>query len=112
MFKFVLLRFRLDRKALGLSSGDVTKIYRKLYGYDNRSHYGRYRHWVGGVMDEVKGKKVGGGNILVPSKNIDRLLKFLDENNAIVDTISDRIFMEEEDFDRIISMGKDEEFRK
>ena len=63
-------------------------------------------------MDEVNGKKVGGGNILVPSKNIDQLLKFLEEYNAIIDIVSDRIFMEEEDFNGIISMGKDEETRK
>jgi len=106
MFRVVLLRFSFDRKKLGLSSGDVNKFYRKLYGYHSCSHYGTYHHWINGFLDDVNGKKVSNSSILVPDICLARLTEYLENNDAIVEVITDKLFMEEAEFAKIHSMGK------
>jgi len=105
MLRVVLLRFKLDRNAL--SSGDVNRFYRKLYGYHSCSFYGKYHHWVNGLLDEVNGKKVSNSTIMIPNTNLTQLKEYLEDNSASVEIISDKIFIEEKEFVKIKSMGKE-----
>ena len=107
MIQIALLRFSFDRKALCLSVAEANKFYRKLYGYHNSSHYGRYHHWVNGFIDEIDGKKIASSMILIPKDNLTALIKFLEENGAEVQIVADELLMEEEEFEKIISMGKE-----
>lgn len=106
MQRFVLVRVDLDRKKLGLTPGDANKFFRRFYGYHSCSHYGQYHHWVEGFLDEIDGKRVASGAILIPEKNFISLKKYLDDAGATMDIVSDRLFMESKDFDQLISMGK------
>ena len=107
MIQIVLLRFKFDRKTLKMSSKDANKITRQLFGYHSHSFYGKYHHWVNGLLDEIEGKRIGAGTILIPEKMFDQLKKFLECNNAMYEVTSNRIFMMEEDFLKIKSMGKE-----
>lgn len=106
MQRFVLVRVDLDRKELGMTPGDANKFFRRFYGYHSCSHYGQYHHWAEGFLDEIDGKRVASGAILIPEKNFISLKKYLGDAGATMDIVSDRVFMESEDFDQLISMGK------
>ena len=112
MLKVILIRITLNRKSLGLTTGEVSKFQRQLYGYHSSSHYGRYHNWVSGLLDAVKGKKVGNGMLLVPENDFSRLRQFLDESKATVEIVTDKLHIEEEDFDKIETMGPDIRFQK
>ncbi len=76
MLRVVLLRFGFDRKKLGLDVKDANKFYRKLYGYHSCSCWGRYHHWVDGLLSEIDGKKIGKSLIMIPADNFGRLEDF------------------------------------
>ena len=107
MIQLALVRFSFDRKALGLSLLKANKFYRTLYGYHNSSHYGRYHHWVNGFIDDIDGKKIASSMILLPNDNITILTNYLEEHGSEVQIVVDKFFMEEKEFDKIISMGKE-----
>lgn len=107
MIQLVLLRFKFDRKTLKMTSKDANKIARQLFGYHSHSFYGKYHHWVNGLLDEIDGKRIGAGTILVPRNAVNQLKNFLENNNAIYEIISSKLFMKKEDFLKIKSMGKD-----
>lgn len=106
MLCVVLLRYNLDRKRLGLSSGNVNRFYRKLYGYHSCSYYGKYHHWVNGFLDEINGKKVSNSSILIPDINLTQLKEYLEDYGATVEIISDKLFIDDAEFPKIKSMGK------
>lgn len=112
MLKIALLRFKFERKRLGLSMAETNKFYRKLYGYHSCSYYGRYHHLVEGLLDELNGKKIANSAIIIPMENLKILKKYLEENSAIFEIISDKIFIEQEEFENIKSMGKMDETQK
>ena len=107
MIRIALLRFSFDRKALGLSLLKANKFYRTLYGYHNSSHYGRYHHWVNGFIDDIDGKKIASSMILIPRDNLATLIKFLERNGAEIQIVADELSIEKEQFEKIISMGKE-----
>lgn len=107
MIQTSLLRFSFDRKALCLSVAEANKFYRRLYGYHNSSHYGRYHHWVNGFIDEIDGKKIASSMILIPKDNLITLTTFLEKNGAEVHIVADELLIEKEQFEKIISMGKE-----
>lgn len=107
MIRIALLRFSFDRKALGLSLLKVNKFYRTLYGYHNSSNYGRYHHWVNGFIDEIDGKRIASSTILVPKDNLAPLVELLEKSGAKVQIIADGLLIKEEQFEEIISMGKE-----
>jgi len=107
MIRTSLLRFSFDRKALCLSVAEANKFYRTLYGYHNSSHFGRYHHWVKGYIDEIDGKKIASSMILIPKDNLTALIKFLEKNGAEVQIVADELLIEKEQFEKIISMGKE-----
>lgn len=104
MLRVVLLRFKLDRNAL--SSGEVNRFYRKLYGYHSCSFYGKYHHWINGLLDEANGKKVSNSTIMIPATNLTQIKDYLEDNSASIEIVSDKILIEEKEFARIKSMGK------
>ena len=108
MLKMVLLRFNLDRKKLGMTVGEANRFYRRLYGYHSSSFYGRYHNWIDGLLDEINGRKVANSAIMVPETSYSQLTKYLNENGATVEIVSENIFIEEDEFGKIKSMGKDE----
>ena len=107
MIQTSLLRFSFDRKSLCLSVAEANKFYRTLYGYNNSSHFGRYHHWVKGYIDEIDGKKIASSMILIPKDNLTVLIKFLKKNGAEVQIVADELLIEKEQFEKIISMGKE-----
>ncbi len=107
MIKISLIRFSFDRKALGLSVAETNKFYRNLYGYHSSSNYGRYHHWVDGFISEVDGKKIASSMIIVPRKNRNRLCRYLEENQAVVQIVADEMHIDELNFKKIVSMGKE-----
>ena len=112
MLKIALLRFKLDRKGHGLSMADTNKFYRKLYGYHSCSYYGKYHHLVEGLVDELNGKKIANSAIMIPLENLRVLKEYLADNGAIVEIISEKILIEQEEFEKIKSMGKMDETQK
>ena len=106
MKQLVLVRVDLDRKELGMTPGDANKFFRRLYGYHSCSHYGRYHHWVNGFLDEIDGKRIATGAVLIHEKSFIRLNKYLKDAGATMDIVSDKVFMEKDEFDQLISMGK------
>jgi hypothetical protein len=107
MLQVVLLRINLDRESLGLPSKAVSKFSRQLYGYISCSHYSRYHHWVSGFLDEIQGKRVGNGMILVPKSTYNRVIEYLENYGASIEVISDQFFIEEGEYNRIEPMGKE-----
>ena len=112
MLKIALLRFKLDRKSIGLSMAEANKFYRRLYGYQSCSHYGRYHHQVKGLLDELNGKKIANSAIMIPMENLKILTEYLEGNGAIVEIISEKIFIEQMAFENIKSMGEMDETQK
>ncbi len=108
MIQLVLLRFKFDRKTLKMGSKDANKIARRLFGYQSYSFYGKYHHWVNGLLEKIGGKRIGAGTILVLQHGFDQLKTFLESNGATYEIVSDKLFMKKEDFLRIKSMGKEE----
>lgn len=106
MKHLILVRVDLNRKELGMTPGDANKFFRRLYGYHSCSHYGKYHHWVDGFLDEIDGKRIANGAVLIPEKYFIQLNKYLKNAGATTDIVSDKVFMEEDDFDQLISMGK------
>ena len=112
MIQMVLVRLALDRKELGMTSADAHKFFRRLYGYHSCSHYGRYHHWVDGLLDKINGRRISNGMIMIPEINFSQLKEYLKSNGVTVQVISDKIFIEDEEFDRIESMGKEDVTQK
>ena len=71
-----------DRKATGIEEKEILRTYRKLYGYDSCSHYGRYHNRVDGLLDKVKGIRITKGLIMVRNECVDEIINFLVENKA------------------------------
>ncbi len=78
----VLIQF--NKKDKGLQEKDIVKTYRKLYGYESHSHYGRYRNRIAGLIDRVNGIRITKGLIMIKNENVDEVLNFLAENKADV----------------------------
>jgi hypothetical protein len=107
MERISLIRFSFDRKALGIPLTKANKFYRTLYGYHSSSYYGKYHNWVAGFIEEIDAKKISSSTIMLPFDKLDILIKFLEENGAKVEIITDELFIEKERYQKIISMGKE-----
>lgn len=78
----ILIVFRLQRKQKGLTAASVTKFYRKLYGYENSSCYGRYHTYVKGLLDNIKSVKYFNSIIIVRKSDSRKIISFLREYGA------------------------------
>jgi len=106
--QMVLVRVNLDRKNLGMTPGDANKFFRRLYGYHSCSYYRRYHHRVDGLLDKIQGKRIANSAILIPKTSFIQLRDYLEGNGATAEVVSDKIFMDEEEFAKIDSMGNRE----
>lgn len=62
--------------------GEACRVYRRLYGYDNVSYYGRYRTRVSGLLDEVPSIRYPGSIVMVREEDVPKVLRLLREAKA------------------------------
>ncbi len=79
-----LIVFTFERTGKGITPASYSKFYRKLYGYNNSSHYGRYHSRVPGFLDSIRYIKYAKGVILVEKENSDMIVEYLENNMAKV----------------------------
>ncbi len=77
-----LIVFTIERSGKGVSPASYSRFYRKLYGYNNSSHYGKYHSRIPGFLDGIRYIKYANGVILVRSENSDLVVEYLKENGA------------------------------
>jgi hypothetical protein len=82
----ILIMFKLPRKDKKIEMRSAVKIYRKLYGYNNSSFYGRYHTRIPGLLDNVKHVRYPNSVILIGKKDKKKIIDFLKENNAEIYT--------------------------
>jgi hypothetical protein len=82
MKRAILIQFRLPRKKKKVSMSVACRIYRKLYGYDNVSYYGRYRTRVPGLLDEIPSIRYPGSTVMVREEDAPKVLRLLREAKA------------------------------
>jgi hypothetical protein len=82
MKQATLIQFRLPRKEKKVSMGAACRVYRRLYGYDNVSYYGRYRSRVPGLLDEIPSIRYPGSMIMVREEDASKVLRLLREAKA------------------------------
>ena len=79
-----LIVFTFERSGKGVSPASYSKFYRKLYGYNNSSHYGKYHSRIPGFLDQFKYIKYANGVILVEEKRSSEVVEYLRVNEANV----------------------------
>ena len=60
-----LMIFRLHRKDKKVPMAQSCKLYRKLYGYNNSSCYGRYHTMVKSILERIGGVQMDNSSIIV-----------------------------------------------
>ena len=106
MLRLALIRISIDRKKHDLTAAQVTKAYRKLYGYHSHSYYGKYHNWVTGFVDEINGKRVASNAIMIPAENIEEFTDYSKEKSIDYEIVTDEIFMKGDVFEEVIPFGK------
>ena len=76
-----LLIFKLPPKKKNV---ELSKFCQKFYGQDTSSWGGKYRYHRKGLMDNIPHRKLLRGVIVINSKDLEIVLKFLDEYDAQV----------------------------
>ena len=61
---------------------------------------------INGFLDEVNGKKVSNSSIMIPDIWLAHLTEYLADNDAAVEIITDKLFIEEAELAKIHPMGK------
>ena len=81
-----LILFQLPRTKNKISMAKACKLYRKLYGYNNYSYYGRYRTRVKGLLDEIGAIRVFKSAIIVRNEDAYKVITLLKEYGAEIFT--------------------------
>ena len=97
MVKGILIVFGVERNRKGVSAASYSRFYRKLYGYNNYSHYGRYHSRVPGFLDGIRHIKYDNGVIVVDTEDSKKVIRFLRSNKAKVHSWSVDLSEREED---------------
>ena len=84
MVKGILIVFGVERNRKGVSAASYSRFYRKLYGYNNSSFYGKYHSRILGFLDGIRHIKYANGVIVVDGENGNRVIRFLRSNRAKV----------------------------
>ena len=82
--KGTLIVFTIPRSKNGVSPASYSKFYRKLYGYNNSSHYGRYHKRIPGFLDNFRYVKYANGVIVTRTDASEAIVEFLKNNRAEV----------------------------
>jgi hypothetical protein len=77
---------------------DANRFYRKLYGYLDHSHFGKYKKFRKGFIHQIQGIKIAKSTIILPYKNMNALIEFLTKNNIKPKIINENLYMEEKNF--------------
>ena len=77
-----LILFQLPRTKKKITMDKACKLYRKLYGYNNYSYYGRYRTRVKGLLDEIKAIRIFKSAIIVKNEDAQRVIELLQQYEA------------------------------
>lgn len=75
MAQAVLIQFRFPRKKVSMSA--ACRAYRKLYGYNNASFYGKYRTRVQGLLDKMPSIRYLNSTIVVRKEDEKKVLRLL-----------------------------------
>jgi hypothetical protein len=62
----------------------TNRFCQKFYGQDTTSHGGKYRSHKHGLLEDIPHVKLIRGVIILPEKDLETVLKFLNEFNAEV----------------------------
>ncbi len=84
MVKGILIVFGVERNRKVVSAASYSRFYRKLYGYNNSSYYGKYHSRIPGFLDGIRHIKYANGVILVDNENGRKVIRFLRSNKARV----------------------------
>lgn len=82
-----IVAFRVYRKtneAAKNSQATMNRFVQKFYGQDTTTHNGKYRHHKRGLLEDIAHVRLIRGVIILQEKDLDTVLKFLDEFNAEV----------------------------
>ncbi|HIH97386.1 MAG TPA: hypothetical protein HA348_07960 [Thermoplasmata archaeon] len=79
-----LMIFKLHRRDKKISMAQSCKLYRKLYGYNNSSCYGRYHTRVKGILERIGGVRLDNSSIIVKNEDAQQVVELLDEYGAEV----------------------------
>ncbi len=79
-----LIVFTFERSEKGISPGSYSRLYRKIYGYNNSSYYGKYHSRIPGFLDGIRYIKYANGVILVRKEDSSMIVEYLKENKARV----------------------------
>ncbi len=82
--KGTLIVFTIPRSKKGVSPGSYSRFYRKLYSYNNSSHYGKYHKRIPGFLDNYRYVKYANGVIVTKSEASEAIVEFLKNNQAEV----------------------------
>jgi hypothetical protein len=74
----------VERSKKGVDPAGYARFYRRFYGYNNSSHYGRYHSRVSGFLDDIRYIRYANGVILVRRENSGKVIRYLKENKAKV----------------------------
>lgn len=74
-----IIVFRIDSKE---GNNAASKLCRQLYGYTDKSNYGRYVYHRKGLLDRIAYKKLIRGVFIVRDKNADDFVSILKKVNA------------------------------
>ncbi len=72
----------LPRKEKNISNAVASKVYKKLYGYENQSYYGKYRSTVPGILDEFPSIRYFNSVIIVRKEDAPEIISFLEDNKV------------------------------
>jgi hypothetical protein len=91
-----IIIFRLDKK---MSGAERARFFRRLYGYVDRSNYGRYTYERRGLMSEIPHLSPARSVIIVRDEDAGKLVSFLRSHNAEV--LARDIKLEDEDIEKL-----------
>jgi len=101
MKRLAIVTFKFERKENNITTKDANKFYRKLYGYKNWSCYSRYKTFVKGFIHEINAIKLSKSTIIVPYKNLNKLIRYLIDKKAKPIVNIDKIYIDSKEFERI-----------
>ena len=90
-----IVLFQLPRAKKGIPMKQACKLYRKLYGYNNSSCYGRYHTRVDGLIDKINGIRLFKSAFIVKNEDVGGVKDLLSEYQA--ETFTKKVIVNKEE---------------
>jgi len=90
-----LILFQLPRSKKNIKMSNACRLYRKLYGYNNCSYYGKYRSRVPGLLDKISAIRIFRSAILVKNEDAEKVKELLNKFQA--ETITKKVILNSEE---------------